>query len=124
MSFASLNAVNANKGMMGTSPTAQATFPGANLPPTPGPAGMQGPGYNAYDGGGSATGSAYTHGMGLMMTGPQTGSSTQLQNSQANPDGHGVTPGVQVPSAVGPEQQLQFDPNDPRNAALAGYRQY
>lgn len=33
----------------------------------------------------------------------------------------GVQPGQQMPSAVPQQAPLQFDPNDPRNAALAGY---
>ena len=33
----------------------------------------------------------------------------------------GVYAGRPAASAVGPQQQVQFDPNDPSNAALAGY---
>ncbi len=141
MSFASLNGVNAAKGMQGTARTGTATFGGQAAA---GPGGMAPapPNYgdNGYTGGGGLDGapipgqgvktfgrtpinpnlpqgSSYTKGAGMAMT----GSSTQNQNSQGSANGNGVAPGVQIGSAVGPEQQMQFDASDPANAALAGY---
>lgn len=39
----------------------------------------------------------------------------------AQADAHGVNPGTPVPSAVPQQSPFQFDPNDPKNAALSGY---
>lgn len=131
MSFSSLNGVLAAKGMQGTSPSGSASFSGQPMP-TPA-TGMGGPGVDLRapppPGPGVSsfgrvhvtpnlpTGSSYTKGAGMAMT----GSSTQNQNSQNGGQGYGVVPGVQVGSAVGPEQSMQFDASDPANAALAGY---
>ncbi len=120
MSFSSINAIRASGGLGGTTRQAPATFAGPQLAPQPQP---MGPVRN---------GSSYTIGAGMQNTGralpgneinrlTMGGGIGPQSSSAANANGHGVIAGVAQPSAVGPEQQMQFDPNDPNNAALAGY---
>lgn len=54
-------------------------------------------------------------GAGMMGTAAQG-----INGMVAARQGTGVNPGVQQPPLQGPAP-IQFDPNDPRNAALAGY---
>lgn len=55
-----------------------------------------------------------------MGQGPGIGS--QYFQHNAGPDNGGVVAGLTMPNAVQPQQGPAFDPNDPRNAALAGYQ--
>ncbi len=120
MSFSSINAVRASGGLGGTTRSGPATF----APPMPQRQERhpQAP----------PPGSSYTLGAGMQSTGrmPQTsgpfGGSNMMQlngppqtTNMANSSG--VVAGSTQPSAVGPQQQMQFDPRDPNNAALAGY---
>lgn len=136
MGFATMNGVNAARGMQNTKPNGPATFQQAYQPQ----AGGVGNPYQA-PAAQSAMGSSYTAQGGMMGTGrgPQGGGAQQSsmyapmhvgavgaasngQNTSGNANGHGVVAGQTMPSAVGPEQQMPpFDPNDPNNAALAGY---
>lgn len=130
MSFASLNAVKASRGMQGTARSAPAQFQQPTLAPPP----QASPNNGNPLVGPQAAGSSYTMGSGMMGTGRQTSYArpTQItstsngmvagQTAGGSADGHGVVAGNTVPSAVGPQQMPAFDPNDPANAALAGYR--
>jgi len=118
MPFASMNGVNAARGMQGTDRVQSASFNpqqpaqagapmgmGPSPDSLPGPApgvasfGRGNPGVASFGRGSpvenAIRGSSYTHGQG-MMAGGQTGSLTNNQNSQAMANGNGVTPGVQT----------------------------
>ena len=127
MSFASMNGITQARaavggGMQGTNrtPTHPAQVTGASGPyarPPP----QAGPGAAAF----AQTHTAAPAGMMGSQGHPIGGS--QLQNNQARmqwtaaTDGSGVAPGVQGPNLPPPPQGAPFDPNDPNNAALAGY---
>lgn len=143
MSWQTINGINAGKtsqasgGMMGsqrpTSPATFAPYPQASQV-------MSQPQYGSYRPNPNG-GSAYTKGAG-MQGGPaplpaSQGIGThgtypmgqQSVSSGVSPYGAaivqqktGVNPGQAMPSAVGPQQNPQFDPNDPNNAALIGYQ--
>ena len=133
MSFSSLNAVNAARGMQGTTPK-QPAFGQPYQPPPPGVQ-AQGPGPQGQPG------SSYNASRGMMGTQmsmgnvpapqmgparPQPGVAQGSAQAQVNPTNivagsTGVNAVQGMPSAVGPQQQMQFDPNDPNSAALAGY---
>ncbi len=126
MSFSSINAVRASGGLGGTTRQSPATFAGPQIqqpvpqhPPLmapPRPVDMS---------------SAYTVGAGMQNTGrvPQIGQANRTIASRGDmrmatvPDAHGVIAGSTsaTPNVIPPQQALQFDPNDPNNAALAGY---
>ncbi len=106
MSFASLNAVNASRGLQGTNRQTAATFAGSGAPLAAPPQGMAGGMAQAIQ---QIGGSSYTKGMGMGAVGSPTG----------------VVPGQQVASAVpyqAPTQMTQAEMQDPNNAAMAGFQ--
>lgn len=126
MSFASLNGVNAARGIGGTVRANTATFNQAAAAPLAGQAQGMGPQSAAAS---SPLGSSYTQGAGMQNTGrmgtsmDQVGSVGEL-DQLANVDPHGVNPGRQGKMAnVGamPAPMSTADMQDPENAALAGY---
>jgi hypothetical protein len=135
VSFASLNAVNAAKGMQGTNRQAAATFAGAGAPLTGAPQGMT----VDYGAGVAPQGSSYTQGAG--MGGGSSGVSSLATNApkeygtaqaggaigmlQSGALSNGVVPGKTVPSAVpqqAPPQMSAAEMQDPNNAAMAGFQ--
>ncbi len=126
MSFSSFNAVRAAGGMQGTTraarPTAEAWQPaGATRVPSdvplPVPGGIQplspqaairSP-YGPQNAGG---------GSGMMASRSHGGAAQYINQGQTL--GGGVMPGAPAPQLQGPAP-VKFDPNDPNNAALAGY---
>ncbi len=141
MSFASMNGINAAKGMSGTTRQTTAAFTPTTQPLSAPPQGMTPPPQPVQNYMGAVTGkinpTAPTSGgtQGLSVIGnPYAGSSYTKGNGMrggndkvglsvaAGPNPNGVVAGIAGPSAVGPMPTgPQFDPNDPRNAALAGY---
>ncbi len=133
MSFASLNGVNASKGLQGSNRTSAATFAGAGAPLQGAPQGMTNGSMQAAP----ALGSSYTRGAG-MTGGPLTQGLYGDANSKMSggpsgavglqQSGHlsgGVVPGQGVASAVpyqAPTQMSQAEMQDPNNAAMAGFQ--
>lgn len=128
MSFATMNGITQTRqavggGMQGTNrtPTHPAQVSGAAGPYAMPPAQSMGPGAAAYAQGHAAPGAGMMGSQGNPIGG------NQMQNNQARMQwtaatpGSGVAPGVQGPNLPPPPQGPAYDPNDPNNAALAGY---
>lgn len=126
MSFATMNGVNAAKGLQGTERTQQATFAGLGAPLQSAPQGMGGPQMMAPQ---AAQGSSYTIGNGMQGTGRATLAGTQASalagyNVADTANQQGVVAGHQQQANVGqpPPQMTQAQMQDPANAAMAGFQ--
>jgi hypothetical protein len=126
MSFASLNAVNASRGMQGSKQPQ--TFQGqSNQGPmapygSQQPTGMPSVHQQMPQGMPPPTGPNGSQAYGMQATLPSQYVNRAQQGANIAPQhAPGVVPGQQMPSAVPQQMPMKFDPNDPANAALAGY---